>query len=648
MRAEKWASVRTAPLTWSQSRQWHNHQVLPPGERWRRNNLLHWPVSDGLTPDAVRAGVEILTARHEALRSRFGLDERGRRVQWVGAADVIPLECRDLQGVPDADELGREFVQRLTRRPFRLDVEPPWRVGLVTEGAEVRWLALVVHHIVADGMGLSELRREMQAVLLDLQSGRRPSRDPAPVQPADEAVHEAAEKSRRTAAAALAYWDDLTRRAPANAFAATPPADADQGSGEWSLESRQLAAACAAIGRRHRVTEPAVLLGSYAMLLYGYLGNDDQHILLVASNRYRPRVLRAVATLTQLLPVLIDVGLDLPAGALFQRAHKATIGLYRYGRYDEDAVRELLAVRRFERGVNLEITPAFNYLSTGEPHTAGEPPSGRFDDVALGWTPGKGESVSPLHLRALHEGGAIHLALRHEMSLIGAAETEVLLAALVRVVAAAFQGDDPTVGEVLRAAEAPVLSRGPGWRRRGGSWVSDTDTADALLAHAAVEAAVVTDDGPSGVRAHVLVRTGAVSPVEMRAHLVGQLGRTPSAGVPDAFVVHDGRGGAAGSWWLREDDIVAVGDGRKGGVPVTDPAVTALREAFARAHPELDAEWDALPYLSAGGRVAAVGRVLRDLERSGFRGLEYADLVGPRPLVELAAMLRPVKTDARV
>ncbi|MFJ6215519.1 condensation domain-containing protein [Streptomyces sp. NPDC092296] len=108
---------------------------------------LHFPVDIAVLETAVRATV----SGHTLLDSVFDCDTAGRvrrrRGRAARASSLLELHEVDL----DAAEL-RDFALELTRRPFRLDREPPVRITLLRPRSGPDILLATAHHIVADNV----------------------------------------------------------------------------------------------------------------------------------------------------------------------------------------------------------------------------------------------------------------------------------------------------------------------------------------------------------------------------------------------------------------------------------------------------------------------------------------------------------------
>ncbi|MEM8932627.1 MAG: amino acid adenylation domain-containing protein, partial [Acidobacteriota bacterium] len=103
------------------------------------------------------------------------LGERwGRRRTVRGTYLLVePVLSRlDVETADDPDHAASGACREMTRRPFDLAAEPPFRALLVRLGAERHQLAMAVHHIAADGWSMEILLGELVAIYNVLRSGR--------------------------------------------------------------------------------------------------------------------------------------------------------------------------------------------------------------------------------------------------------------------------------------------------------------------------------------------------------------------------------------------------------------------------------------------------------------------------------------------
>ncbi|WP_260615668.1 condensation domain-containing protein [Microbispora sp. KK1-11] len=602
------------PLLWGQRLHWQVYRITPPGSRWRNNALFHWAIPDGATLLDVRESVSSLIGRHQALRTRYGIDADGRAVQTVEQNGIPDLRILDIEGRADPVAAAQEFVAGLHRMDFDLEAGPPVRVGLVVQGEIPRWLAFVVHHIVTDWLGAVTLRTEFRDGL-DEEWRKKASVSQA-AQPRSVAGQEASEAGRRTHRSALLYWQNITREFPDTTLPvpAVPPVEFRPG--EVVLKSEAAARAVVELSRRYGAPEAAVVLGLYAMLLAAYTGNDRLAIRMFVANRFRRELLGLLGCLYQTMPVLLDAPAGCPLEEVFARARAAITLGYRYGSYDQDEIAELVVREQFHRGVNLSTMPAFNFLPT---RSGGNPDASAESELT--WRDIEMDIGDPLELLARWEGDAMRFAIRCNSALIPPEQAVELLVALEELAVRAGEG-----ATRLDAVRVPARERGAGWINRRGSWIWAEGVAGLLRAHPAVD--TVTVGSERGVLTARIDAGRTVTVHELRAFLAGALAAHPAAVVPDRFV-------------LTTPDGTEEGDGRDApGRDGTD-AEDLLASIVGKADP---AARDRLPYLVAGGTLAGAERVLAELETAGHTGLTYADLTGYVPFHVLATKIRSLDT----
>ncbi|SEK07342.1 amino acid adenylation domain-containing protein, partial [Micromonospora phaseoli] len=164
--------------------------VLSPGQerlwfldRWRPGSpLYNVPVAIDLTgqvdPDALRAAVQILVDRHEALRTAIGTEQGRPRLRRAAEGIEVPWSVRDVRAAgAQAETQARAAVRAAVAEPFDLSRAPLLRGGLIRY-ADDRWLLwLSIHHVACDGQSLeillAELAEAYQALVVGAQPPRR-------------------------------------------------------------------------------------------------------------------------------------------------------------------------------------------------------------------------------------------------------------------------------------------------------------------------------------------------------------------------------------------------------------------------------------------------------------------------------------------
>ncbi|WP_232512587.1 non-ribosomal peptide synthetase [Rhodococcus pyridinivorans] len=202
------------PLSLAQQRMWVLNQLDPGSATY--NIPLAIRLRGALDIDALTAAVRDVVERHETLRTVYAQDEQGPFQKILDAESMPLLEVMRVASEQEAFEA----VVEVAAQGFDVSSEPPVRGRLVSISAggsagpvvsDDHVLALVVHHISADGASLVPLARDLMEAYVARLSGSRPDRPPLEVQYADFAAWQQetfgdAENPDSPAGRQLAYW----------------------------------------------------------------------------------------------------------------------------------------------------------------------------------------------------------------------------------------------------------------------------------------------------------------------------------------------------------------------------------------------------------------------------------------------------------
>ncbi|MFF5566865.1 non-ribosomal peptide synthase/polyketide synthase [Streptomyces sp. NPDC012829] len=214
------------PLSYAQRRLWFLDRL--EGASPLYNVPLVLRLSGRLDVAALRAALADVVARHESLRTRFPA------VEGEAYQEIVPVaEARvalPLVPVATADELA-ERIEGATSHAFDPATELPVRAALFALGSDRPppqdapvvtgecVLALVVHHIAADGWSLGLLWRDLSVAYAARCAGRAPGWEPLPVQYADYTLWQRkllgeADDPDSVLAGEMAYWRKTLAGAP--------------------------------------------------------------------------------------------------------------------------------------------------------------------------------------------------------------------------------------------------------------------------------------------------------------------------------------------------------------------------------------------------------------------------------------------------
>ncbi|GAA5043783.1 amino acid adenylation domain-containing protein [Nocardia callitridis] len=165
------------PLSLAQQRMWFLNQFDTASAA---NNIpFAIRLSGALDVTALRAAIGDVIERHESLRTVYpSVDGTGHQV-------ILPATTPELT----PNELTAEGVEGWLRgfalAGFDVADEVPLRIALARLGAEDYLLAVVVHHIAADGTSIAPLVRDLMTAYFARTAGAAPQWAPLPVQYAD-------------------------------------------------------------------------------------------------------------------------------------------------------------------------------------------------------------------------------------------------------------------------------------------------------------------------------------------------------------------------------------------------------------------------------------------------------------------------------
>jgi amino acid adenylation domain-containing protein len=323
-----------APASWGQEQLWLAEQAAPglPAN----NDARIWRLRGPVDPVALRSAVELVVARHAALRTVLRVEASGLR-QHVIADPAAPVS---LVAIPSESDAIADFVHL----PFDLAAERPIRVGLARLGPEHHLLVLVIHHTACDGRSFVLLREDLVAAY-EAQVARTTLTAIDP----DEGylTFAAEERAGWTAdAASTQPWLDRLRDAGRNhqPLAAAPRRQLVGRAASYEVDlpaaGVQRLISCAA---DHGITPTMAFSAIFAAVLSRW--TDQRQVLFSTpiGTRRDPRFHRTVGFFVNSVPLLIDVSEIASTADLFGRARSAMLTALEHAHVPQGEVRAALA-----------------------------------------------------------------------------------------------------------------------------------------------------------------------------------------------------------------------------------------------------------------------------------------------------------------
>ncbi|MGW3418207.1 non-ribosomal peptide synthetase [Streptomyces phaeochromogenes] len=289
------------PASSAQRRLWFDHQLrsqkATDGATVYHSTLM-LRLRENVDNAALRAALDDVVARHEALRTRFALTPEGELCQLVDAAGPVDLHVEDSSETRLAEFFAAEFD---------LERGPLLRAGLFTAAPRDHLLLLVIHHIVTDGWSMDLLHREL-AELYEAHVKQTPAHLPElTYQYADFAAWEGSEFEGGAFADDVAYWREQLAGAPQ---VIDLPVDVPR------LAERTHTAGChrfdvppEVMARLEEVAQDCgastfqALLAAFHLLLARWTGRPDLIVGSVSANRRSAATEPIVGLFANLLPV---------------------------------------------------------------------------------------------------------------------------------------------------------------------------------------------------------------------------------------------------------------------------------------------------------------------------------------------------------
>jgi amino acid adenylation domain-containing protein/non-ribosomal peptide synthase protein (TIGR01720 family) len=356
------------PLSFAQQRLWFLEQLQPGSATYNINGAAR--LTGVLDEQALRSSIATILARHESLRTCFGI-AGGEPVQRVLPLDALPFEVLDLTGLPagagEAEAL--RLVAEAAEQPFDLAKGPLFRTQLLRLGPADNVLAVTMHHIVSDAWSLGVFVRELGALYAAHVSGRPSPLEPLPVQYGDYAAWQRRTARDGTSGTDADYWRErlagplpvldlpadrrrpavLTYRGATAAFDLPP----------------ELLAAIKQLSLQTGGTLFTTLMAGYNALLARYSRQEDLLVGFPVAGRNRAELEPLIGFFVNMLVLRTDVGGDPTFNELLRRVKEGALDAFAHQEMPFDKLVEVVQPARemgrhplFQAGFALQNAPA--------------------------------------------------------------------------------------------------------------------------------------------------------------------------------------------------------------------------------------------------------------------------------------------------
>ncbi|HEX9939022.1 MAG TPA: amino acid adenylation domain-containing protein, partial [Longimicrobium sp.] len=395
------------PLSFAQQRLWFLEQVGDLGSAYHMSTWLR--LGRELDGAALRRALDALLARHEALRTTFGMVD-GEPVQRIAMESRFHLVEHDLDGHADAAAELRRLAAEEAGAPFDLEQGPLIR-GRLVRAADDHVLLVTMHHIVSDGWSMGVLTRELGTLYDAFRRGEANPLLPLAVQYADYAAWQRRWVTGEVLRQQADYWKETLSGAPGllELPADHPrPARQSHAGAVAGLElDEALTAGLKALGRRHGTTLFMTVLAGWAAVLARLSGRHDVVVGTPSANRGQAEIEGLIGFFVNTLALRVDLSGSPTVAEALARVKARALGAQANQDIPFEQVVELVQPVR-----SLAHTPLFQVMFTlqNAPEGSGTP---RPEAEAGGASDGDGAAAASWEVQAkfdlslsLHETGS--------------------------------------------------------------------------------------------------------------------------------------------------------------------------------------------------------------------------------------------------
>ncbi|NIE84497.1 MULTISPECIES: non-ribosomal peptide synthetase, partial [unclassified Burkholderia] len=347
------------PSSFAQQRLWFLAQIEDVSVSYHVSLALR--LAGALDMGAWQRALDVLFARHEALRSVFVSVEGELKVRLLAPDAGLPVQHHDLRGVADGEAELARIEGEEARAPFDLAEGPLIRGRLVRLADEEHVFLLTQHHIVADGWSLAVLGRELGELYASFREGRGNTLPPLAIQYPDYAAWQrewlAGERLHRQAD----YWRNALAGAPVLLDLPTDRPRPERQSFEGAHVPIRIDAALTdelrRLGERHGATLYMIVLAAWSAVLSRLSGQDEVVIGSPSASRTREETEPLIGFFVNTLALRLDLSGEPDTAALLARARQAALAAQDHQDLPFEQVVELLNPQR-----SLAHTPLFQAI----------------------------------------------------------------------------------------------------------------------------------------------------------------------------------------------------------------------------------------------------------------------------------------------
>ncbi|ERT10616.1 hypothetical protein O185_23835 [Photorhabdus temperata J3] len=314
------------PLSFAQQRLWFLTQFDGVSDTYHIPMALR--LRGQLDMAAWQQALNVLFARHEALRSVFIVVDGQPQIQLLALDSGLPLSQHDLRGIAKVETVLERLSAEEVYTPFDLQHGPLIRACLIRLTDDEYQFLLTQHHIVSDGWSVNVLIRELSTLYTAFLAEQADPLPPLAIQYPDYAAWQRQWLSARTQIQSD-YWRTMLADAPVLLDLPTdrprPPEQSFSGNVVPVNLGVELTASLKRLSEQQGVTLFMTLLSAWAAILSRLSGQDDVVIGAPSAGRSRQEVEPLIGFFVNTLALRMDLSGELNVAELLARARQVAL-----------------------------------------------------------------------------------------------------------------------------------------------------------------------------------------------------------------------------------------------------------------------------------------------------------------------------------
>jgi amino acid adenylation domain-containing protein len=347
------------PISKAQLRLWIASQAS--ADQTLYNCTIAYEV-DGMEVSVFVKAIHELVSRHEVLRSRFvNVGDAVRQHTSVSATGAYHVELRDWSSIPIPERLEkwRKLGHEESQHIFDLQAGPLLRVVGATDGEQVRYVLLNLHHIITDAWSMQLIASEFQRIYNSLSGKKQlPPTTESALQYHDYSIWESSRDISPDEIFWQTYLDAVDGRILPNFTASAPeqlPREA------YLIINKTIRSELAALASRFDTTLSNVMLALCALYVNTMSGQNSFLIGVGNANRNKKELESIIGFFVNILPLKISIHADDDFDVFMANIKENMSLLLEHTNYPYDTMVEKFGVRAGNKRELLNVS--YNYLS---------------------------------------------------------------------------------------------------------------------------------------------------------------------------------------------------------------------------------------------------------------------------------------------